>query len=106
MSELHPAVTVLKHEIKRKHHTYAQLAHGTGITEQRVKNMMTGRSEMTLSERDEICRYLDMSPVNLVVSRNDLDNRADYLDITMLPEGLRAGLYSLYSELVKVVRPT
>lgn len=106
MSELHPAVTILKHEIKQKNRTYAQLAHGTGITEQRIKNMMTGRSQMTLSERDKICDYLHISPVNLVVSRNDLDNTRDYLDITMLPEGLRAGLYSLYIELVKVARPT
>lgn len=104
MNGLHPSVKILKHKLKRGQHTYAHVSKGTGITEQRLKNMMTGRSEMTLTDRDRICSFLDMSPVNLVLSRKDLNNQKDYLDITMLPEGLKSGLYSLYVELVKLGR--
>lgn len=102
MHHLHPSVAIIKNEMKRGMHTYAIVAEATKISEQRLKNMMTGRTEMTLEDRDAICAYLHLSPVNIVVRRRDLKNNKDYLDITVLPEGLRSSLFTLYRELVKL----
>lgn len=98
---LHPVVAILKKEVKLKRCKYAQLAEITSIPEQRIKNLMTGRVDMTLNECDIFCNYLNISPINLVSMRKDLNNNMEYLDITGFNSKLRIAIYSLYSEVLK-----
>lgn len=98
---LHPIVAILKRELKFKRCKYAQLSEITSIPEQRIKNLMTGRVDMTLNECDIFCDYLNISPVNLMSMRKDLNNSMDYLDITKFNIKLRTAIFSLYSEVLR-----
>lgn len=73
--QLHPAVEVLKAEIVKIRHSYNKISAKTHISPQRLKNIMTGRADITLKERDKLCEYLDISPIFVVMRRNDIEEQ-------------------------------
>lgn len=103
-TRLHPAVVLIKSEIVRGKHRYEDVSASTEIPLQRLKNIMVGRSDMTMYERDSLCEYLGVSPVVLVMRRNDLFDREKHLDLTGLPEGIRKSLIVLHNEICQLCK--
>ncbi|TKK13667.1 hypothetical protein EcCFBP13530_22975 [Enterobacter cancerogenus] len=99
---IHPAVKVLKDEIIRSRHSYNKIAAATHISSQRLKNIMTGRADITLRERDILCEYLDISPIFVVMRRNDIQERLDFLDLRGLPESMKKSLIILHHEICQL----
>lgn len=99
---IHPAVKVLKDEIIRSRHSYNKIAAATHISSQRLKNIMTGRADITLRERDILCEYLDISPIFVVMRRNDIQERLDFLDLRRLPEAMKKSLIILHHEICQL----
>lgn len=103
-SNLHPAVVLIKREISKGKHRYEDISVATGIPLQRLKNIMIGRIIMNMKERDLLCTYLDISPVILVMRREDLFDREKHLDLTGLPEGIRKSLIVLHNEICQLYK--
>lgn len=99
---IHPAVKVLKDEIIRSRQSYNKIATATHISPQRLKNIMTGRADITLRERDILCEYLDISPIFVVMRRNDIQERLDFLDLRGLPEAMKKSLIILHHEICQL----
>lgn len=99
---IHPAVTIIKNEIVRGKYRYEDVSSGTAIPVQRLKNIMVGRSDMTMRERDKLCDYLKISPVVVVMRRDDLFKLENHLDLSVLPEGIRKSLIVLYNEIYQL----
>jgi hypothetical protein len=98
-AEIHPAVKILKEEITRTKAKYPNIAYSTKIPVQRLKNIMSGRTQITMFERDLLCAYLHISPFDILVRRDDLFG-IDTLDLRVLPGKLRLILVALYNELI------
>ncbi|AZI53413.1 XRE family transcriptional regulator (plasmid) [Pantoea agglomerans] len=96
---MHPAVSIIKDEIHRAQISYAEIAHRTGISINRLRNMMTGRTPVTLDARDSICSAIGVSPVNIVIRREDLTENGDYLDLSWMPDNMKKPFSSFYREL-------
>lgn len=101
---LHPSINVLKDEIKRGNYNYPQIARGTGLTTQRLKNILSGRADITLKERDLLCIFLDISPIDVVMRREDLLERKDFLDLRGLPEQMKTALIIMHREICQLVK--
>lgn len=102
--ELHPSVLLIKNELLRGKHRYEDVSESTGIPVQRLKNIMAGRLDITLRERDKLCDYLSLSPVVLVMRRDDLFARKEFLDLSGLPEGIRNSLIVLHNEICQLYK--
>ncbi len=100
--QLHPAVEVLKAEIIKVRHSYNKISAKTHISPQRLKNIMTGRADITLKERDKLCEYLGISPIFVVMRRNDIEERIDSLDLRGLPDAMRKSLMILHHEICQL----
>jgi transcriptional regulator with XRE-family HTH domain len=89
---MHPAVKLMKDEMNDQKMSLKTLQRLSGISYERLKNIMTARSAMTLKERDKISAALGVSPVNFFVNRPDLHNDDNdlFLDISWMPPELRA----------------
>ncbi|WP_158399817.1 helix-turn-helix domain-containing protein [Cedecea neteri] len=76
----------------------------SGISYERLKNIMAARSAMTLKEWDEISATLGVSPVNFFVNRPDLHNEENnlFLDISWMPPGLRATAIQYHKHLREI----
>lgn len=98
MNKLHPGVQILKDEISVSKHHYDDIASSTGISVNRLKNLMSGRREMTMKERDILCDCLDISPIDVVMRREDLQERKEFLDLRELPETMKTSLIILHNE--------
>lgn len=98
-SEIHPTVSLIKREFFRGHHRYKDISDATGISLQRLKNIMSGRQEITLAECDRLCDFLSISPLMLSIRRDDLFEGNASLDLTVLSESKRRVLILLYIEL-------
>lgn len=61
---------------------------------------MSGRTDMSLLDRDIICLSLNISPVDVVMRRTDLEEGSQTLDLRYLPEGGRKALRILYAEML------
>jgi len=84
---MHPAIAIIKDEIHRIQISYGEIANKSGIPLNRLRNMLTGRTPVSLEERDLICSAIGVSPVNIVIRRGDLAESSDYLDLSWMPEG-------------------
>lgn len=98
---MHPAVKLIKSEMTKQKITLLQIAHLSDISYNRVRNLMSGRTAMTLKERDSICTILGVSPINFLITRSDLIRGVDelYLDISWMAPELRCTAISFYKEL-------
>lgn len=97
---IHPSVYVLRKEILENHHPYAAISQDTGITLDRLKNILTGRADMSLWEGDMISAWLGLSPFETLLRRHDLRGTHDVLDLTRLTPARRQLLLALYFELL------
>lgn len=96
---LHPCVSILKSKIRREKHKYAELSLKTHIPEQRIKNIMTGRVDILLKERDLLCEAMGISTIRLdLESKDNRDN--SIIDISGMPTKLRAAVSSLCNALL------
>lgn len=86
---MHPAVIIIRDEIKRLGLSYVELSDKTGISEYKIKNIMSGRTTMSLETRDIICKALNISPVNVVLSRHDIALNDEFLDLRWMPDDIR-----------------
>lgn len=101
---MHPAVTIIKDEIKSLGIAYSEISARTGIPENRIKNLMTGRTAMSLEVRDALCTAIGLSPVNVVLRRHDITANEEFLDLRWMPEDLRTSL-SVFCKLMKLKNP-
>lgn len=99
LEDLHPAAALIKSEFVKGKHRYEVVSASTGISLQRLKNIMVGRSDITMRERDLLCKYLGMSPVVLFMKRGDLFNREEHLDLRGLPDDMRKVLILLHNQI-------
>ncbi|WP_410009778.1 helix-turn-helix domain-containing protein [Pantoea agglomerans] len=79
--------------------SYEEIAHSTGISINRLRHMMTGRTPVTLDARDSICSAIGVSPVNIVIRREDLTENGDYLDLNWMPDNMRKPFNAFCREL-------
>lgn len=102
--ELHPSVLLIKNELHRGRHRYEDVSESTGIPVQRLNNIIAGRLDITLRERDKLCDFLGLSPVILVMQRDDLFAKTNHLDLSGLPEGIRNSLILLHNEICQYLK--
>ncbi len=98
---MHPAVKLMKNEINNQRMSLRALQRLSGISYERLKNIMTARSAMTLKERDKISAALGVSPVNFFVNRPDLHTADNdlFLDISWMPPDMRAAVILFHRQL-------
>lgn len=101
---MHPAVTIIKDEIKSLGIAYDEISARTGIPENRIKNLMTGRTVMSLEVRDALCSAIGLSPVNVVLRRDDIAANEEFLDLRWMPEDVRISLL-VFCKLLKLKMP-
>jgi hypothetical protein len=99
---IHPVVQVIKEEIYRLGYSYQDVSRYTELSLQRIKNIMSGRSDMTLRERDIICSTLCLSSLDVIVGKNKLNRNRDFIDLRGLPAGLGNSIINLYDEVTKL----
>ncbi|MFB5745092.1 helix-turn-helix domain-containing protein [Cedecea sp. S5-13] len=101
---MHPAVKLMKDEMNNQKMSLKTLQRLSGISYERLKNIMAARSAMTLKERDKISDALGVSPVNFFVNRPDLHNEDNdlFLDISWMPPDLRAAAIRYNKQLREV----
>jgi lambda repressor-like predicted transcriptional regulator len=98
---MHPAIKLMKDEMNVQKMSLRKLQRLSGISYERLKNIMTARSAMTLKERDKISAALGVSPVNFFVNRPDLHTADNdlFLDISWMPPDMRAATMLFYEQL-------
>lgn len=69
---MHITVKIIKQTMKNMALSYAEVAHGAGISSSRFKNLMSGRTRMTVDERDHICLAIGISPLDVMLMRPDI----------------------------------
>lgn len=96
---IHPGVQVIKNEIGYLKISYPELSKATHIPVNRLKNILSGRVALTLDERDALCEALNISPLDVLLRREDLRKKNELLDLRELPHSARNGLLIIYNEI-------
>lgn len=97
--DIHPAVLVIKQRMLHLGMNQEQVATHTDIGIHRFRNLMAGRTELTLRERDRICVALDITPENIFATRKDEKFKRKYKDLDRLPTKLRNSVLRLCHEI-------
>lgn len=97
--QLHPAVLILREEISKQKVTYHTISMKAGIAVNRFKNIMSGRTDMTLNERDGICEALGLTPEEVIHLRRDPRFDRGRSELNHLPLKIRGTIFRLCREL-------
>lgn len=90
--EIYPAVQVIRDEISKRALTYDDVAVRTGMSSGRLRNILTGRVDMTIRDRDIICNTLGIYPGEVVMQREDLTDSQGFIDIRKFPHHLQEAI--------------
>ncbi|WP_277972900.1 helix-turn-helix domain-containing protein [Pantoea agglomerans] len=97
---IHPAVQIIRDEITRHELTYDEVARLAGIRPDRLRNVLSGRVTLTVEDRDIICRAQGISPEEIVLQCQDLEDHSGFHDIRPLPDPVQAALRTITDALM------
>jgi hypothetical protein len=97
--DIYPPVRVIRDEIFSRKLTYGKISGLTGLSSGRLRNILTGRTDMTMRERDIICQSLGIYPGEVVLQREDLTDNKGFIDVRHFPESLREAIRTLVNAL-------
>lgn len=100
--DLDQPVQALKKEVHRHGITYKELASRTGLSLNHLKNLMSGRAILQITDRDKICSVLGVNPGDIVLQRGDVIDTSVFLDIRTLPPNVQDALRCLTDTLIQL----
>jgi DNA-binding Xre family transcriptional regulator len=98
---MHPTIDVIKNEIHHRGLKYDDVAKKVAIPLVRIKNMMSGRTRLTIEEADAICNALGMTPCDVVFQRRDFEESHRFVDIRRLSPELREAIKLITTRLTQ-----
>ncbi|WP_157032695.1 hypothetical protein [Erwinia typographi] len=97
--DIYPPVQVIRDEIFSRKLTVGKISALTNLSMGRLRNILTGRTDMTIRERDIICQSLGIYPGDVVLQREDLTDNKGFIDVRHFPEPLREAIRTLINAL-------
>lgn len=94
---MHISVQIIADTLKKRGLNYADVAKRAGISLNRFKNLMSGRTRTSMEERDSICFAIGISPLDVMLMRPDIISDG-ILDLRGFPPEFRNLLAALAEE--------
>lgn len=94
---IHPSIIELKRIIKAKKIHYSDISKKMNTSEQRIKDIFAGRSEVNgLWERDALCNACEVSAIDVLLQSLTEQEKTDFLPLTLLTKQQKSAILFTY----------